>query len=96
MPWALAHLLFPSIMMAMCLGFCVLESGIIVNVSALHLRYLDMGIRAFILSGYPHLEEGENVARWILPRIPQCRLARVQGRLPESPPSTPLTDGPRR
>ncbi len=59
-------------------------------------RYLDLGIRAFILSGYPHLEEGRNVARWILPRIPQCRLARVQGRLPEGRPSTPLTDGPRR
>jgi alkanesulfonate monooxygenase len=58
-------------------------------------RYLDLGIRSFILSGYPHLDECERVARWVLPRIPQCRLARIQGRLPETPPSTPLTDAPR-
>jgi alkanesulfonate monooxygenase len=58
-------------------------------------RYLDLGIRSFILSGYPHLDVCERVARWVLPRIPQCRLARIQGRLPETPPSTPLTDAPR-
>ena len=58
-------------------------------------RYLDLGIRSFILSGYPHLDECERVARWVLPRIPQCRLARIQGRLPETPPSTPLTDARR-
>ena len=28
--------------------------------------YRDLGIEAFILSGYPHLEEGERFARWVL------------------------------
>lgn len=59
-------------------------------------RYLDMGIRAFILSGYPHREECERFARHVLPRLPRCRLAAVQGRLPAEPPVTPLTTGERR
>ena len=28
--------------------------------------YRDLGIEAFILSGYPHLDEGERFARWVL------------------------------
>src|SRR5436190_1988306 len=44
-------------------------------------RYINMGIRAFILSGYPHLEECELFARYVLPRLPTCRLNEVQGRL---------------
>lgn len=58
-------------------------------------RYLDMGIRAFILSGYPHAEECDLFARYVLPRIPQCRLNEVLGRrVPD--PVTPLTTGVRR
>ena len=37
-------------------------------------RYLDMGIRAFILSGYPLLEEADHFARLVLPRLQRCRL----------------------
>lgn len=59
-------------------------------------RYMDMGIRAFILSGYPHIDECELFAKHVLPRIPQCRLASVQGRLPGETPVTPLTSGERR
>jgi glycosyltransferase involved in cell wall biosynthesis len=58
-------------------------------------RYLEMGFRAFILSGYPHREEAELFARHVLPRLPTCRLNEVQGRrVPD--PVTPLTTAPRR
>ncbi len=57
-------------------------------------RYLDMGIRAFILSGYPHLDECDLFARHVLPRIPTCRLNEMQQRRIRNP-ITPLTTGPR-
>jgi alkanesulfonate monooxygenase len=57
-------------------------------------RYMDMGIRAFILSGYPHLDECDLFARHVLPRLPTCRLNELQGRrVPD--PATPLTTAPR-
>ncbi len=57
--------------------------------------YIDMGMRAFILSGYPHQDECELFARYVLPRLPTCRLNVQQQRLvPE--PVTPLTTGARR
>lgn len=59
-------------------------------------RYMDMGIRAFIFSGYPHRDECELFAKHVLPRIPRCRLAAVQGRLPAETPVTPLTTEARR
>ena len=58
-------------------------------------RYMDMGIRSFIFSGYPHLEECELFGRYVLPRLARCRLAEVQGRLPSKTPVTPLTTGVR-
>jgi alkanesulfonate monooxygenase len=58
-------------------------------------RYVDMGFRAFILSGYPHKDECERFARWVLPRLETCRFAEVQGRLPRAVPATPLTTAPR-
>ena len=33
-------------------------------------RYIDMGIRAFIFSGYPLIEEAESFARLVLPHLP--------------------------
>ncbi|MES2737512.1 MAG: LLM class flavin-dependent oxidoreductase [Verrucomicrobiota bacterium] len=57
-------------------------------------RYMDMGMRSFILSGYPHLEECDLFARHVLPHLPTCRLNEVQGRL-VSDPVTPLTTAPR-
>ena len=57
-------------------------------------RYMDLGIRAFILSGYPHLDECDLFAKHVLPRLPTCRLNELQGRrLPN--PVTPLTTAPR-
>jgi alkanesulfonate monooxygenase len=58
-------------------------------------RYIDMGMRAFVLSGYPHVDECELFGRHVLPRIQQCVLAREQGRVVENP-VTPLTTAPRR
>ena len=57
-------------------------------------RYMDLGIRAFILSGYPHLDECDLFAKHVLPRLPTCRLNELQRRrLPN--PVTPLTTAPR-
>lgn len=58
-------------------------------------RYMDMGMRAFILSGYPHLEECDLFAKHVLPKLPTCRLNEVQGRLVQDP-ATPLTTARRR
>jgi alkanesulfonate monooxygenase len=59
-------------------------------------RYLDLGIRAFILSGYPHKQECELFARYILPKLQTCRLPILQGRAPAQTPVTPLTTAERR
>ncbi len=56
-------------------------------------RYMDMGIRAFIFSGFPLEEESDHFARLLLPYLPNVSLARLQGRIPGSVPSTPLTYG---
>ena len=58
-------------------------------------RYIDMGMRAFIFSGYPHLEECELFARYVLPRLKTCKLAEAQGRVVKDP-VTPLTTGVRK
>ena len=57
-------------------------------------RYMDMGIRAFILSGYPHLDECDLFAKHVLPHLPTCRLNEVQGRRVKDP-VTPLTTAER-
>jgi alkanesulfonate monooxygenase len=53
-------------------------------------RYMDMGMRAFILSGYPHLDECDLFAKYVLPHLPTCRLNEVHKRLVPNP-ETPLT-----
>jgi alkanesulfonate monooxygenase len=58
-------------------------------------RYIDMGMRAFIFSGYPHQEECELFAKYVLPRLSTCRLNEVQQRR-VSEPVTPLTSAIRR
>ena len=59
-------------------------------------RYIDMGMRAFIFSGYPHIEECELFAKYVLPRLDTAKLNIDQGRLPHETPETPLTFGPRK
>lgn len=58
-------------------------------------RYMDLGIRAFILSGYPHLDECDLFAKHVLPKLPTCRLNDLQQRRVADP-VTPLTTAERR
>ncbi|RIX99532.1 LLM class flavin-dependent oxidoreductase [Aureimonas flava] len=58
--------------------------------------YRRMGIRAFILSGYPHLDEAEHFGTKVLPQIRTCSLPEARGRVPASTPATPLGLGERR
>ena len=57
--------------------------------------YQKMGIRAFIFSGYPHLEECKHFGRLVMPHLKTCSLPQVYGRVPESTPATPLGIGER-
>ena len=56
-------------------------------------RYMDMGIRSFVFSGYPLIEECEYFGKLVLPHLPNIRLGDVQGRRPTTTPETPLTYG---
>jgi alkanesulfonate monooxygenase len=56
-------------------------------------RYIDMGIRSFVLSGYPHLDECGLVGRYVLPHFRKGKLAEIQGRIPATLPNTPLGAG---
>lgn len=57
-------------------------------------RYMDLGVRAFVLSGYPHLKECDLFAKYVLPKLPTCRLNELQNRrVPD--PVTPLTTAAR-
>ncbi|MEL6850266.1 MAG: LLM class flavin-dependent oxidoreductase [Bacteroidota bacterium] len=59
-------------------------------------RYMDMGIRAFIFSGYPHVDECKLFAKHVLPHIPTFSMPELQNRRPSTVPMTPLGAGPRR
>lgn len=58
--------------------------------------YRAMGIRAFIFSGYPHLDEAEHFARLVMPHLQTCSLPHEYGRVPDTVPATPLGTGERR
>jgi len=58
-------------------------------------QYQKMGIRAFILSGYPHLDEAEHFGTKVLPRMKTCSLPHAYGRVPSETPATPLGNGER-
>lgn len=59
-------------------------------------EYKAMGIRAFIFSGYPHLQECEYFGKLVLPHLDTCSLPQVHGRVPSQTPATPLGVGVRR
>ncbi|MEM7695332.1 MAG: LLM class flavin-dependent oxidoreductase [Pseudomonadota bacterium] len=63
--------------------------------SELH-DYQAMGMRAFILSGYPHKEEAEHFGRLVMPHLKTVSLPEAYGRVPETTPATPLGTGARR
>ena len=58
-------------------------------------QYQKMGIRAFIFSGYPHLNECEIFGAKVLPHLKTCCLPQVYGRIPATTPATPLGTGQR-
>jgi alkanesulfonate monooxygenase len=58
--------------------------------------YQKMGIRAFILSGYPHMDEAEHFGTRVLPQMKTCSLPHEYGRVPAGIPATPLGNGDRR
>lgn len=57
--------------------------------------YKKMGIRAFILSGYPHIDECKSFGQRVLPNMKTCSLPEVYGRVPAGVPDTPLGNGVR-
>ncbi|MEM8859227.1 MAG: LLM class flavin-dependent oxidoreductase [Chloroflexota bacterium] len=57
--------------------------------------YMDMGIRAFIFSGYPHLDECRLFAKYVLPELETVSMPIEQGRQPAEMPMTPLGAGQR-
>jgi alkanesulfonate monooxygenase len=58
--------------------------------------YRKMGIRAFIFSGYPHIDEAEHVGARVLPHLRTWSLPEARGRVPAGVPATPLGTGTRR
>ena len=58
--------------------------------------YRKMGIRAFIFSGYPHLDECRHFGQKVLPHLNTCSLPQVYGRVPDTTPATPLGTGERK
>ena len=59
-------------------------------------NYKKMGMRAFIFSGYPHLDECDYFGKLVMPELKTCSLPHVYGRVPENTPATPLGVGERR
>jgi len=57
--------------------------------------YQRMGIRAFIFSGYPHLDECRHFGEKVLPHLKTCSLPHEYGRVPAELPPTPLGAGVR-
>ena len=58
--------------------------------------YQKMGIRAFIFSGYPHIDEAKHFGKRVMPELKTCSLPHEYGRVPSETLATPLGSGPRR
>ncbi|RMH43194.1 MAG: LLM class flavin-dependent oxidoreductase [Alphaproteobacteria bacterium] len=58
--------------------------------------YRKMGMRAFILSGYPHIDEARHFGTRVMPELKTCSLPHVYGRVPAETPATPLGVGERK
>lgn len=59
-------------------------------------HYRKMGIRAFIFSGYPHLDECDHFGEKVMPHLKTVSLPHAYGRVPAGMPATPLGTGERR
>ncbi len=58
--------------------------------------YKKIGMRSFIFSGYPHIQEAQHFASRILPQLKTCSLPHEYGRVPNQTPMTPLGLGERK
>ena len=58
--------------------------------------YQKMGMRAFVFSGYPHMDEADHFGTKVLPHLKTCSLPHAYGRVPADTPATPLGNGVRR
>jgi len=58
--------------------------------------YEKMGMRSFIFSGYPHLDECDYIGKLVMPHLKTCSLPYEYGRVPPKMPQTPLASGDRR
>ena len=58
--------------------------------------YQKMGIRAFIFSGYPHIDEAQHFGTRVMPHLTTVSLPHAYGRVPATTPATPLGVGERR
>ncbi|MEM8592140.1 MAG: LLM class flavin-dependent oxidoreductase [Pseudomonadota bacterium] len=58
--------------------------------------YKKMGIRAFIFSGYPHIDEAQHFGRLVLPELETVSMPHAYGRVPNATPATPLGTGIRK
>ncbi|MCH2069121.1 MAG: LLM class flavin-dependent oxidoreductase [Shimia sp.] len=58
--------------------------------------YKKMGMRAFVLSGYPHVDEAKHFGARVMPHLNTVSLPHAYGRVPASTPQTPLGIGERR
>lgn len=59
-------------------------------------EYKKMGIRAFIFSGYPHIDECKHFGKLIMPHLETCSLPHAYNRVPNKTPNTPLGAGERK
>ncbi len=59
-------------------------------------KYMKMGIKAFIFSGYPHENEANLFAKYILPKIKTISLPKLYNKIPIKTPLTPLGKGKRK
>ncbi|MDW4498899.1 LLM class flavin-dependent oxidoreductase [Sulfitobacter sp. D35] len=59
-------------------------------------EYRKMGMRAFIFSGYPHIDEAKHFGQRVMPHLDTCSLPHAYGRVPDGTPATPLGTGERR
>ena len=55
--------------------------------------YQKMGMRSFIFSGYPHLDECDYIGKLVMPHLKTCSLPHEYGRIPLKLPQTPLAAG---
>ena len=58
--------------------------------------YKKLGIKSFIFSGYPHLEESDYFGEKIIPQLKTCSLPKEYNRIPPGLPDTPLGVGERK